>query len=42
MNRADKKIEGPLGKKNVLKSRNSRGVSSGGVDAEDMVTKRAN
>jgi len=39
MNRADKKFEGPLGKKIARKSKNSRRVCGGGVSAEGMVTK---
>jgi len=42
VSRADKKIEGPLGKKIALKSKNSRRVIGGSVGAEGMATKRAN
>jgi len=44
VNRADKKIEGPLGKKIARKSRNSRRVRGGGmpVGTEGMVTKGTN
>jgi len=37
VNRADKKIEGPLGKKIAPKSRNSRRMSGGGVGAKGIV-----
>jgi len=42
VNRADKKIEGPLGKKITRKSRIFCQVSSGGVGAEGLVTKGVN
>ena len=42
VNRANKKIEGPLGKKIAQKSRNRRRVSGRGVGAEGIVTKGAN
>jgi len=41
VNRADKKIEGPLGKKIVRKSKNSHRLSGGGVGAKGMVIQRA-
>jgi len=42
VNRADQKIQGPLGDFFLRKSRNSRWVSGGGVGAEGMVIKREN
>jgi len=41
-NRADKKIEWPLGKKIARKSKNSRRLSGGGVGAEGILKKGAN
>jgi len=42
VNRAGKKIEGPLGKKNAQEQNNRRRVSGRGVGAEGMVTKSTN